>query len=451
MGRNLALNWRDNGVRVSGFDTDSSARERFAATGAGLSFDNIDSLVDSMELPRVICLLIPAGLAVENQIRALLPLLSPGDIIVDAGNSHFRATEAWQAASSNFGVSFVGMGVSGGETGARYGAALMAGGDAKTLNLIEHLFVPIAARSQDGKPCFRVVGPGGAGHFVKIMHNGIEYAVMQLIAEAVYLMRRLGKMTPREVSRVLHDWQNGELASYLMEVSAEVIAATDPDDGGPLVDKIVDSAGQKGTGHWAVEAALELGIPAPSISEAVFARYLSGCRLERREHMLSAPRAGCVEPEQLLPALHDALVGGMIAAYAQGFAVITAASRTYHWSIDMTALASGWTNGCIIRANILQEIVRCFRKQPYLSNLILDPNLARRLDEVSSGWRQTAIWSANYALPAPLICTGLAWRDSFAAGRLWADLIQGQRDRFGAHGFERVDRPGHYNHNWNRQ
>lgn len=448
MGRNLALNFRDKGIRVFGFDHVTESRELFAAARAGLTCTSMEQLVQALPVPRVVCLLVPAGASTMEVVRNLLSLLSPGDVIVDAGNSHFRDTERLQSEALRYEIGIVGMGVSGGEAGARHGPAIMAGGESKHLLRIESLFGIVAARRSDGNSCYTSVGPGGAGHFVKTLHNGIEYADMQLIAEAAFLLRRLCGMDAKEVATVFRSWQAGPLSSYLLEAAIAVLEADDDADGRPLIDRISDVAEQKGTGQWAVVAALELGVPAPCLSEAVFARALSGCRHERTGKIFRPPEVSFMPVDAMLPDLHDAIRAGRMVAFAQGFAVIATASHVYDWSIDLSSMANGWTSGCIIRGAILDDIVAAFKRQPQLSNLLHDAEFAQIIDENELGLRSTVVRATAQALPVPLLASALAWRDAFAVGRLWTDLVQGQRDYFGAHGFERIDHPGTYRHGW---
>jgi 6-phosphogluconate dehydrogenase len=449
MGRNLALNFRDKGIRVHGFDPGPETRAAFAAAAAGTLHTSLAELLRAMASPRVICLLVPAGDAVTQLMDELLPLLATGDILIDAGNSHFRDTEARQAKAARMGIDFIGMGVSGGEAGARHGPAIMIGGTTNAAQRVAARFTPVAAPAAGGGRCLTVAGPGGAGHFVKMMHNGIEYADMQCIAEVVYLLRRLGGMPPADIAVTFRSWQTGELASYLTEITATVLDAVDPTDGAPLLDRITDVAGQKGTGLWSVTAALELGVPVPAIAEAVFARQLSARRAERTAQRLAALPATPVLPrDELLAAAHATLVAAKLSAFAQGFAVIAAASKAYGWSIDLAALAQGWTNGCIIRARLLDDIIATYRRTPDLDNLLCDAAYAQTIDRHTPGWRTLLGHAVAHALPTPVLGASLAWRDAFAAGRLWTDLIQGQRDCFGAHGFERVDQAGTHHHRW---
>lgn len=426
MGRNLALNFADHGIQVIGLDTDEAARARFGNAVASAA-----ALVNSLPVPRLIVLLVPAGEAVDGQLADLLPLLAQGDMVVDCGNSFWKDTERREAEAARHGITFVGMGLSGGEEGARHGPSLMAGGNFLASEPLRRVFAPVAAKV-DGQPCFGHFGGGGAGHFVKMIHNGIEYADMQMIAEAVFLLRRSG-MAPTAVADTLAAWNDGPLGSYLMEISAEILAATDAATGRPLLDVIVDSAGQKGTGHWAATAAMQLGIPAPTIAAAVDARCLSA-QPRRDRRSLPAP----VLDTQ---AVHDALLAGKICAYAQGFSVLDAAAREYGWSLDPARCATVWRGGCIIRARLLDDI-RAAATPDLLTAF------APRLREAEPGLRRVVGTAVASALPVPALASALSYLDGMGTARLWADMIQAQRDRFGAHGFKRVDRDGVHHGPW---
>jgi len=451
MGRNLALNFRDHGFHVLGYDPDPVARSAFLDAHTGHVFSDVTAMVGATTAPRFVMLMIPAGSYLDDQLAQLMPLLSAGDVIVDGGNSHFRSTELRQKQAAELGLHFAGVGVSGGGEGARRGPALMLGGTREAIALIAPILSRVAASASDGTPCLAVAGPGGAGHFVKMIHNGIEYADMQMIAEAYYLLRYAGGLTPNEVARVFSDWNQGALESYLLEISAEVLAEMDPQSGLPLVDVIADQADQKGTGLWAASAALEFGVPAPTIAEAVHARCLTALKAER---VSAAAGRDCKRPqvgrETLLPAIHDALLGGRICAYAQGFSIIAAASRKEGWATNIAALAGSWSGGCIVRARLLAEIGKVFEKSPTLANPLLNTNLSQQVFAASENWRRAVGFAIDLALPLPALCSALAYWDGYGRERLWADLIQGQRERFGSHGFARTDSPGIHHHTWQR-
>jgi 6-phosphogluconate dehydrogenase len=451
MGRNLALNFRDHGFHVLGFDPDPAARSAFLAADAGHVFSDVPDMVGATTTPRFVMLMIPAGTCLDDQLAQLMPLLSAGDVVVDGGNSHFRSTEKRQILAAESGLHLVGVGISGGSEGARHGPALMLGGTPEAIALIAPILSRVAACASDGTPCVAVAGPGGAGHFVKMIHNGIEYADMQMIAEAYYLLRYAGGLTPNEIARVFVDWNEGALESYLLRISAEVLAEIDPQSGLPLVDVIVDQADQKGTGQWAASAALEFGVPAPTIAEAVHARCLTALKAQRvlasSERFRNRTQVG---RDALVPAIHDALLGGRICAYAQGFSIIAAASRKEGWATNIAALAKSWTGGCIVRARMLAEIGKVFENSPSLENPLLCTSLSRQVFAASEGWRRGVGIAIDLALPVPALSSALAYWDGYGTERLWADLIQGQRERFGSHGFTRTDSPGIHHHTWQR-
>ena len=451
MGRNLALNFRDHGFDVLGYDPDSAARTAFLEVGAGRVFSDVKDMVGATTSPRVVMLMIPAGTCVDDQLAQLIPLLTAGDVVIDAGNSHFRSTERRQKQAAQAGLHFAGVGVSGGGEGARRGPALMVGGAPEAIALIVPLLSRVAARASDGTPCVAVAGPVGAGHFVKMIHNGIEYADMQMIAEAYYLLRHAGGLTPNEIARVFADWNEGVLESYLLGISAEVLAEIDLQSGFPLVDVIADQADQHGTGQWAASAALEFGVPAPTVAEAVHARCLSALKAERLQasanRFHNRPR---VDREVLVPAIHDALLGGRICAYAQGFSIIAAASRKEGWGTNIAALARSWSGGCIVRARLLAETGKAFETSPAPANPLSCTSLSRQVSAGVEGWRRAVGIAVDQALPVPALSSALAYWDGYGRERLWADLIQGQRERFGSHGFRRTDMPGVHHHKWQR-
>jgi 6-phosphogluconate dehydrogenase len=446
MGRNLALNWHDHGYEVMSFDPDPAARERYLVSGTDPVFSDLAGLIQALPVPRIICLMVP-----DSKVQALaleiMPFLSSGDILVDAGNSHFELTHALQARCRPLGIHWLGVGLSGGEQGARHGPAVMAGGDAAAIAAIAPLFESIVAKAADGRPCFTAVGPAGAGHFAKMVHNGIEYADMQLIAEVAYLLRNLCGMKPGEVASVFRGWNEGELASYLLEVAADVLSAVDV-DGMPLIDKIVDQASQKGTGQWLVSSAMTLGVAVPSIAAAVFARCQSATLNARHRMCDPDPRLPLHDVDTLALWLHEALLAGRIVAFAQGLAVMKAASDQYGWNVNLAALALGWRGGCIIRCQLLEKIAIGLREYPEDSDLLAVPAIGQRLVAACSSWRSVLALAVKSGIPVPSLAAGLQWLDTFRSERLWTDLIQGQRDYFGAHGFLRCDRPGIQHHEW---
>ncbi len=452
MGRNLAANLADHGTSVAGYDLDAGRRAAFATQAASaVPCASAEEMLAALKTPRVILMMVPAGAAGDELTTPLLPTHAPGDVLIDGGNSHYRDTGRRAALTAAAGVHFVGLGVSGGEEGARHGPALMAGGAPEAIAPVAPLLTSIAARAADGTPCFERVGPEGAGHFVKMIHNGIEYADMQLIAEAYHLLRHLCGFSYERLAETFTAWNQGELASYLMEITADILRTSDPETGGPILEVIRDAAGQKGTGHWAATTALELGMPAPTIAEAVHARCLSGLKDERgRAAAAFPPPSPAAAGEDLVAAVGDALLCGRIAVYAQGFAVIAAGSRQFGWDVDLAAVASVWRGGCIIRARLVDRILEALTRAPDLPNLMFDPDIAVLMTRGDAGFRRVAAAAAMAAVPVPAMASALCYWDGWRSGRLWANMIQAQRDYFGAHGYERTDRPGMVHTEWGK-
>ncbi len=441
MGRGLADNIAGRGFSVAVHDRNPEA---LAAAGAVLACSSLSDLVAALERPRRVLLMVNAGRPVDDVLDLLSPLLAAGDVVADAGNSHFADTERRAQGMGNGGILFVGAGISGGEAGARLGPAIMVGGAEDAWKALAPILTAIAARV-DGAPCCARVGPGGAGHFVKMVHNGIEYAAMQLIAEAGQLLRDLGGLSHAALGEVFAAWNRGELESYLVGITSGILATTDRDTGRPLVEMILDTAGQKGTGMWSGVAALELGVAAPTLVEAVCARALSARKAERvaASRVLSGPAAMPVDD---VPALIDdvgeALLASLICAYAQGFALIEAGSKAHDWGIDLPAVAGLWRGGCIIRARLLDRLGGA------AGAAITSPEVAGRLAAAQDSWRRTAGLAVAHGIPAPALLSALAWYDLSRSGRTWASLIQAQRDCFGAHTYERIDRPGRFHTRW---
>ncbi|WP_207485834.1 NADP-dependent phosphogluconate dehydrogenase [Arenibaculum pallidiluteum] len=457
MGRSLAANLADHGYRVAGLDLDPGRRAAFAADAASaVPCAGPAELVAALAGPRAVLLMVPAGAPVDAVIADLAPHLAPGDLLVDGGNSHFADTGRRAAAAADRGLLYVGLGVSGGEEGARRGPSLMAGGTEAAVARVAPMLSAIAARAE-GEPCFARVGPGGAGHFVKTIHNGIEYADMQLIAEAYFVLRHLGGFSHARLAETFALWNQGELGSYLLEITADILRKTDPETGAPMLDVILDAAGQKGTGHWAATTALELGMPAPTIAEAVHARCLSALKAERvrASRGLAAARPPvpppAETPDQLAKAVHDALLCGRIATYAQGFAVMRAAAEAFGWDMDLAAVARVWRAGCIIRAKLIDRILDALRGDPTLPNLMLDPGIGLLVARAEPGWRRALVLAAEAGLPVPCTASALSYWDGYRSEKLWANVIQAQRDYFGAHGYRRLDRPDAVVHtDWTR-
>ncbi|HWP10625.1 MAG TPA: NADP-dependent phosphogluconate dehydrogenase [Ramlibacter sp.] len=454
MGENLALNLERNGFAVSGFDLDSGKRESFTLRTRGKRAQaprSLAELVAGLSSPRRILLMVPAGAAVDTVLADLRPLLAAGDVVIDGGNTRFTDTQRRMLALEGSGILYVGAGVSGGEEGALRGPALMPGGDALAWPIIKPMLQSIAASADDGQPCCEWMGAGGAGHFVKMVHNGIEYADMQMICEAFWLMQELLGMSPADMSRVFADWNGGELGSYLIGITAEILARTDAETGQPLVDLILDTAEQKGTGKWASQAALDMGVNAPTIADAVFARTLSAVKQERiaAADVLAGPalrytgeRTGFVEK------IRRALLAAKICSYAQGFQLLRAADSEYLWNLPFGTIASIWRAGCIIRARLLEDIRRAYAHAPELANLLVDDHFARLMAECQQDLREVVATAAQHGVAVPAFMSALAYYDAYRSRRLPANLLQAQRDYFGAHTYQRVDRPGKFHTQW---
>jgi len=443
MGTMLALNIAEKGFPIAVWNRTKAVTHAFVADAGDLAdritpTGTLQALVAAIAPPRAIILMVPAGPAVDQQIAALRPLLGPDDMIIDAGNANFHDTNRRAADAMAQGVPFLGIGVSGGEEGARHGPSIMGGGPKAAWDRVAPLLEAIAAR-HDGTPCATWMGEAGAGHFVKAVHNGIEYADMQMIAEVYGVMRDGMGMEAAAVADVFRGWNAGMLKSYLIEISAAVSAASDPVTGAPMLDVILDRAGQKGTGRWTVIEAQHLGAAIPAIEAAVMARNLSA-RLEERlagEAVFgAAPRA--LPGSLSLDVLEQALIAGKILCYAQGFALISAASASFGWALPLPGIARVWREGCIIRSAMLDDMATALAEAPE-RNLMLAPFFADHLKVAQTGLRETVAECARAGLPVPALASGLAWFDMMRTGRSTANMIQAQRDFFGAHGFERVD------------
>jgi len=462
MGQNLVRNMARHGYRVAVYNRTSSVTQRFME-GPARGVENvvgattIEGLVGSLERPRRIMLMVKAGSPVDAVVEQLDPYLGTGDIIIDGGNSHFKDTARRAAALEAAGLRYLGVGVSGGEEGALWGPSIMPGGSAEAWKHVEPIFTDIAAKAPSGEPCCTYLGPGGAGHFVKMVHNGIEYVDMQLIAETYLIMRELMGMNADEMQRVFDDWNRGDLSSYLVEITARVLGKRDSRTGKPMVDVIADRAGQKGTGRWTAKEALDLGAAAPTMAEAVFARYLSAIKEERcaASAQLPGPESGgrCGErcgddQEGMIADLRDALYVAKICAYAQGFELMKRASHEYGWGPDLGSIALLWRGGCIIRAQFLERIAEAYRRDPELANLMLDPYFRNAVVSGQRAWRRVVAAAATEGIPAPALSSSLAYYDSYRRDSLPANLIQAQRDYFGAHTYERLDMPGSFHTEW---
>ncbi len=447
MGQNLALNLVDHGFRVAVSNRTTAVTERFVREQHGsamIAAADLAKLAEALTTPRRILLMVKAGSAVDDTLTTLLEILDPGDIVIDGGNSFWKDTERRIERARASGIHLVGAGISGGEEGARHGPSIMPGGSPEAWPAVREMFQAIAAKAPDGSPCCDWIGPGGSGHFVKMVHNGIEYGDMQVIAEAYDLMRASG-MSAHDMADTFDRYNSGRLESYLIEITGQILRRRD-DDGQPLVDHVLDAAAQKGTGRWTVESALELGQPLTLISEAVFARIVSSLKDERvtAARVLTGPstaeggreRAAVDESD-----IADALYGSKIVSYAQGFMLLRAASEDRGWKLDMAAIAPLWRAGCIIRAALLDPITAAFRTDPGLANLMLDPGLATGLSDSQEGWRRTVSRAVLAGTPVPAYSSALAFYDGYRSERLPANLIQAQRDLFGAHTYERVGHP----------
>ncbi len=448
MGQNLVLNMSDHGYTVAVYNRTTAVTDEFMAGPARgrsgiIPSHTLPGLVKNLKRPRRVMLMIKAGKPVDMVIESLLPLLEPGDIIIDGGNSHYPDTIRRAEYVESKGLFYVGMGVSGGEEGARYGPSLMPGGSPAAWPHVKEIFQAIAAKVAGGTPCCDWVGENGAGHFVKMVHNGIEYGDMELIAEAYNLMQTALGMTPDEMSRVFARWNEGKLDSYLIEITSEILAFKD-EDGRPLVDKILDKAGQKGTGKWTVQAALDFGAPLTLIAEAVFARALSALKDERAaaEAILPGPEAAFSgDRDAFIADLEDALYAAKIISYTQGYMLFRAAAEEQNWNLNYGGIALMWREGCIIRAAFLENIKAAYDRNPDLTNLLFDPYFREAVAQGQAAWRRIVARAAEWGVPLPAMSSALAFFDGYRHGRLPANLIQAQRDYFGAHTYERTDRP----------
>jgi len=444
MGRNLAWNIADHGFTVAAWNREPEMLDEVLAAAPGKlqGTRTLEEFVAALERPRRIMVMITAGKPVDMVLDALEPLLEPGDIVIDGGNSWFEDTQRREARLTARGMSFFGVGVSGGEDGARHGPSLMPGGKAEAYPRIQPILEAIAARTESGA-CVTHVGPDGAGHFVKMVHNGIEYADMQFIAEAYDLLRRLGGLDAPQLARTFKAWNQGPLESFLIEITGQVFTVKDPRSGGWLVDRVLDKAGQKGTGRWTAEIALRLGVAIPSIAAAIDARVLSSMKEERVEasKVLRGPSAATAPGGAIEEVVHDALYASKMIAYAQGMALIRAGSQSYNWGISLEEMARIWKGGCIIRARFLDTIMRAYRRRPELSNLLLDETIAGEIHRVQDNWRRILVLAQAQGVPVPAMAASLAYYDSIRSSSLPQNLTQAQRDAFGSHTYQRSDAP----------
>jgi 6-phosphogluconate dehydrogenase len=456
MGQNLILNMNDHGFTVVAFNRTIEKVDAFLAHEAKgtkvIGAHSLAEMVALLQRPRRVMLMVKAGAAVDDFIEHLLPLLEPGDIIIDGGNSLFEDTIRRVGYVESKGLLYIGTGVSGGEEGARHGPSIMPGGSPAAWPHVKPIFQAIAAKVGDGTPCCDWVGEGGAGHYVKMVHNGIEYGDMQLICEAYHIMKDGLGLTPDEMSAAFADWNRAELESYLIEITRDILARKD-DDGAPLVDKILDTAGQKGTGKWTVISSQEFGIPITLIAEAVYARCVSALKDQRVAAAKAFPPATprfAGDRQQWVTDIRKALYASKIISYTQGYLLMRAAAQHYGWNLNYGGIALMWRGGCIIRSVFLGEIKKAFDKRPDLANLLLDPFFRKAIKGCARSWRKVVSTAVRKGLPTPAFSTALAFFDGLRSERLPANLLQAQRDYFGAHTYERVDQPrGQFFHtNW---
>jgi 6-phosphogluconate dehydrogenase len=456
MGENLVLNMESKGFQVSVYNRSARKVDDFLADRAKgkkiIGTHSIEELIGSLARPRKIMIMIKAGSAVDEMIETLIPHLSNGDIIIDGGNTHFPDTNRRTALVESMGLLYIGTGVSGGEEGALLGPSIMPGGSKAAWPIVKPIFQAIAAKVNDGTPCCDWVGENGAGHFVKMVHNGIEYGDMQLITEAYQIMRDLLHLSADEMHLVFKEWNEGELDSYLIEITRDILAYKDT-DGNPLVDKILDTAGQKGTGKWTGVAALDLGIPLTLIGEAVFSRCLSAVKNERVQasKILHGPAPVFTgDKAKFINEIKDALFASKIVSYAQGYALMKAAAEEYKWKLNYGGIALMWRGGCIIRSAFLGKIKEAFDNYPSITNLLLDPFFKEKVEKAQTGWRNVVSAAVTNGIPVPAISSALGYYDGYRCEKLPANLLQAQRDYFGAHTYERTDKPrGEFFHtNW---
>jgi 6-phosphogluconate dehydrogenase len=455
MGENLVLNMESKGFSVAVFNRTTEVTEKFAAGRAkGKNIQptrTMEEFVAALKKPRIAMMMVKAGPPVDAVINQLSPLLEKGDIIIDGGNSLFTDTQRREKALEAKGIHFVGMGVSGGEEGALKGPSLMPGGSRESWEIIAPIFRKIAAQV-DGEPCCRYMGPDGAGHYVKMVHNGIEYGDIQLICEAYAILKDVLEMDAAQLAEIFAEWNKGELESYLIEITSEIFRKIDPDTGKPLVDMILDKAGQKGTGIWTLQAAIRQSVVISTINAAVEARIISA----RKEERVAAskilphpkPRKFKGNRTRLIDAVRDALYASKIVSYTQGMELLRSGSSEYEWNLNLSDIATIWRGGCIIRAKFLNRIVEAYRRDPALHNLLLDRYFTKIIKKTQRNWRVAISTAIKHGVAVPASSASLAYFDSYRSDRLPANLLQAQRDFFGAHTYERIDKPGFFHTDW---
>lgn len=456
MGKNLALNIESRGYSVAIYNRTGSKTEKVVADHPDKNLVpsyTIEDFVNSLETPRRIILMVKAGAPTDATIKSLLPHLDKGDVLIDGGNTFFQETMRRNEELDNSGINFIGMGVSGGEKGALEGPSLMPGGQKEAYDLVEPILKKIAAKAEDGEACVTYVGPNGAGHYVKMVHNGIEYGDMELIAESYNLMRNLLGLSNDEISDVFNEWKDGELKSYLIDITADILTRKDDlGTGKPIVDVILDRAGNKGTGKWSSQSALELGVPQSLITESVYARYISAMKDERvaASQVLPNPEfdLGDVNKKELVEKIRRALYFSKIMSYAQGFEQLRVASENYDWNLNYGDMAKIWREGCIIRAQFLQKITDAYEKNPELKNLMLDDYFKKIVEEYQNDVRDIAALAIKAGVACPGFSSAITYYDQYRSAHLPANIIQAQRDYFGTHTYERTDREGIYHYEW---
>lgn len=449
MGENLVLNMERNGFSVAVFNRTISKVDAFMADRAKgkniLGCHSIEELVTNLERPRKVMMLVKAGQPVDAFIDLLIPHLEEGDIIIDGGNSYFHDTIRRTRFVEDKGLLYVGTGVSGGEEGALLGPSIMPGGSAKAWPAVKDIFQAVSAKVEGNVPCCEWIGNDGAGHFVKMVHNGIEYGDMQMISEAYWIMKNALDMTPDEMQLVFQGWNRSELDSYLIEITVDIMGKKDDETGKPMLDVIMDKAGQKGTGRWTSQEALNLGVPAPTVVEAVLARAMSAIKEERIEaaKILNGPDVNFDgNKTEFIEMIRQALYASKICSYAQGYQLMKAAAAEYHWDLNYGEIALMWRGGCIIRAQFLGRIKEAFDKNPDLQNLLMDDYFKQAIEKNQTAWRKVVAKAIEMGIPVPAFSSALAYYDGYRSERLSANLLQAQRDYFGAHTYERIDKPG---------
>ncbi|EFU41649.1 6-phosphogluconate dehydrogenase, decarboxylating [Paenibacillus vortex V453] len=454
MGKNLALNIESKGFTVSVYNRSPQKTEDMLKETEGKQVKGtftIEEFVDSLETPRKILIMVQAGQATDATIEQLIPHLDQGDIIIDGGNAYFPDTQRRSKELAEQGFNFIGAGVSGGEEGALKGPSIMPGGQESAYKLVEPILTAISAKINE-EPCCTYIGPDGAGHYVKMVHNGIEYGDMQLICEAYQLLKDVLGLDAKDLHGIFTEWNQGELDSYLIEITADIFSKYDEETGKPMVDVILDTAGQKGTGKWTSQSSLDLGVPLSMITESVFSRFLSAMKEERvaASKILNGPKTAAFDGDkaEFIENVRKALFASKIVSYAQGFAQLRVASDEYGWNLQYGNLAKIWRGGCIIRSRFLQNITDAYENNPELKNLLLDPFFTDIIETYQDAWRKVVASAVSLGIPVPGFSSALAYYDSYRTANLPANLLQAQRDYFGAHTFKRVDKEGTFHYNW---